>query len=105
VHFLRIERCGVRTGPCRQEVQVFDGREPQWQLVLVQRYCEGHVQFDRPTEIERTQAALPRLTLAEALSEAIPDGVETALIRLAGFPRLVRALSAPPTTDPARHPV
>ena len=62
-------------------------RPPQWHPVLVQRVCRdgknSRHHFDWPTEIEVMRGR--RRNVPTALREAIPKGLETRVLRRAGF--------------------
>jgi adenine-specific DNA methylase len=54
--------------------------------VLVARLCDDHVHFDQPTASER-EAAVEAPQARPPLEETIPDGLETGILRRAGFTR------------------
>jgi SAM-dependent methyltransferase len=72
---------------CAATFPAFDGAPPAWSVVLVNRSCEtngGSVyHLDAPTTAEKRQPA--RQKAPAALSERIPEGEETSLLRRAGF--------------------
>jgi putative DNA methylase len=69
---------------CRHEFDAL-GHPTVWTLALVQRQCIGGVHLDRPTPAETNQAAMAATAIPLALAEAIPDGLETAVLHRAGF--------------------
>ena len=82
------DRRAICTRPtCGTTLAAFDGGAPGWKPVLVQRVCSteaGSVShFDTPTTTERASSAAP--AVPEALTTAIPSGIETSLLRRAGF--------------------
>lgn len=92
---------------CRHTFPVFDGEPPYWMPVLVARFCDETVHFDRPTAAE-IEATHPVPSAPSALTEAIPAGLETNILRRAGFRRwldvmpprqLVTLLSAADVVD------
>jgi len=80
----RTTTCADRT--CRHTFPVFGGAAPDWTPVLVSRFCDGSNHLDRPTPAE-TQSDRPVPVLRPALNKQIPDGLETAILRRAGFQR------------------
>lgn len=72
---------------CGEAFAAFDGQTPGWEPVLVQRVCStgqgtvGH--FDIPTTSEGKSPSMP--AVPAALAEEIPNGIETSLLRRAGF--------------------
>lgn len=72
---------------CQKSFAVFDGQAPAWTPALVYRRCgqEGVTHFDIPTDSEASSEVGVRLR--RPLLEGIPDGLETSLLRRAGFKR------------------
>jgi hypothetical protein len=71
---------------CRHTFPVFEGEAPEWVPVLVSRLCDGSVHLDRPTPAE-ADASHPMPDSPVPLTGAIPVGVETGILRRAGFHR------------------
>jgi putative DNA methylase len=84
----RVACCAKAT--CGKTFPAFAGNVPDWQAVLVQRSCqhEGRslVHLDLPTKTELSSPT-KRLRLPAGLSQRIPPGVETSILRRAGFKR------------------
>lgn len=72
---------------CRTEFDPW-GQPAAWSLALVQRRCvhenKVHLHLAKPTDAEREQA-LPAVSAPGALRASIPTGIETAVLRRAGF--------------------
>jgi len=75
---------------CGKTFAVFAGETPVWKPVLVQRSCRDEtrsfVHFDLPTKNELV-GQKDVLTLPAAITKDIPEGVETSILRRAGFQR------------------
>ena len=73
---------------CRKTFRIFHGEASIWKSVLVQRSCqrkgERFVHFDIPTRRESSPHSRPR-KLPAALTRRIPEGIETSILRRAGF--------------------
>jgi putative DNA methylase len=73
---------------CGETVRVFAGEQARWETVLVQRACHEAsrlvTHLDVPTQTEAATAATdPRILTS--IREPIPDGIETSILRRAGF--------------------
>lgn len=72
---------------CGTTFSLFAGDAPSWEAVLVYRLCpsarEPIAHFDLPTPKERPFGACPGIR--EPLGDTIPCGIETSLLRRAGF--------------------
>lgn len=72
---------------CGAKTAVFVGEKPTWKIALLYRMCkEGKNEvkhFDIPTAGELEQDV--QLAIPQSLRETIPEGVETSLLRRAGF--------------------
>lgn len=103
-------RCPHRA--CRREFDALQDA-PSWALALVQRNCADGVHLGRPTPAEIRQAAKTPPAIPSPLAEAIPDGLETTILRRAGFntwadlyaPRQIESLlAAGAAIDELPHP-
>lgn len=85
---LRDRRAHCPRRECGQEFDAL-GLTPHWQIALVQRQCQTKrsllVHFDRPTGTEVAQAQTAPADAIRRLREAIPEGLETTVLRRAGF--------------------
>lgn len=74
---------------CNEVFAAFDGAAPIWKPVLVQRMCVANGKavshFDIPTAADAAMRQVP--SVPGPLSETIPTGIETVLLRRAGFKR------------------
>ncbi len=106
-HLLADRRALCAYAACAHEFDAF-AQPPRWEVALVQRLCDGRIHFDRPDSADIAQANRSPDSLPDALTEQIPDGVETRMLRRGGIRRWVdlyppRQLAAMAAADEALH--
>lgn len=100
-HLLADRRALCANTACSHQFDAF-AQPPRWEVVLVQRLCGGQIHFDRPDRADIAQANSPPASLPDPLTEEIPDGVETRVVRRGGIrhwadlypPRQLAAMTA-----------
>jgi putative DNA methylase len=82
----RVATCAY--SDCRSVFPLFEGKAPRWKAVLVRRMCTSEsgriAHFDALTGPDPTEVGHV-IDVPPSLKAAIPEGIETSLLRRAGF--------------------